>query len=256
MYYRLKKGVLDKLISKGISEAGSIRKLAKLLDIPKTTVGYYQQEKRLPTKENLDKICSLLKINLDENQISEKFSTNWRQTTGGINCVRNKLVLGTLNVQLEAARRKLASSGKDFSAWHKRMKRDSPREYYMIQYNRFKKIGEYKYITKNGEKVRNLLEKDTADFFFEKNIKYEYEPLVSVGKRYFFPDFLIDNKIIIECTMWRGYDKAAKLAKKINILKKRYEVFVLIPVKLSKYYQKISKNLLFNCEQLEKVMFK
>jgi len=256
MYYRLKTDVLNKILSRAIHKAGSIRKLARILKIPKTTIGYYQQEKILPTQEKLDKIYNYLNIKLNEEQIDIKLSSNWRQSLGGKGCVKNKLLHGVLNEQLKIARQKLALSGNDFSAWHKKMKKDNPREYYLIQYNRFKKIGGYKYVTKNNEKVRNILERDVANFFFDKNIEYSYEPLINVGKRYFFPDFLVKNNIIIECTMWRGYDKAPKLIAKIKILKKKYSVFVFIPEKLKKYYLTIEKNLLLSYKELEKVMFK
>jgi hypothetical protein len=256
MYYELKKGVLNKILSKAISKAGSIRKLAKLLKIPKTTVGYYQQEKIFPTCVNLRKICKYIDFILDEKQIENKLSSNWRQSLGGEGCVKSKLLHGVLNDQLKFARQKLALSGNDFSAWHKRMKKDNPTEYYLIQYNRFKKIADYKYTTKKGEKVRNLLERDVANFFFDNNIEYLYEPLINIGNKYFFPDFLIKENIVIECTMWRGYDKAPKLVEKINSLKKNYKVYVFIPEKLKKYYTSIEKNLLFDYKELERVMFK
>ncbi len=96
------------------------------------------------------------------------------------------------------------------------MKENNPEEYYLIQYSRFKKVGDYKLFTLNGEKVRNSLEKDVADILNKNGIKYSYEPLVRVKDRFFFPDFLINDKIILECTMWRGSDKAVKLKEKIK----------------------------------------
>ena len=130
------------------------------------------------------------------------------------------------------------------------MKEEFPEKYYNLQYSRFKKIAGYKYKTKNGEKVRNFFEKKVADFLFDSGISYEYEPLVNIDKKYFFPDFLINGNIILECTEWKGHDKAVKLNKKINYLKKRFSVFVIIPRSLSIYYQKIEKSKLIYYEEL------
>jgi hypothetical protein len=256
MYLKIKSRELKSFISLAVLRAGSIRKLSILIKIPKTTIHDYQQEKRLITEENLLVLENFLKTKLHSDFIIDKLSNNFRQSLGGVNCVKNQLCAGKMETQLKSARMILSKSGNDLKSWHKKMKKNNPLEYYTIQYNHFKKIGEYKYFTKKGEKVRNILEKETADFFFDKNIEYQYEPLINVGKRYFFPDFLIKNNTIIECTMWRGYDKAIKLAEKINILNKEYKVIVLVPEKLSNYYQRISKNLVLSYKELEKVMFK
>ena len=67
------------------------------------------------------------------------------------------------------------------------MKKTNPEEYYISQYEKFKKIGEYKYVTNNGEKVRNILEKEVADILKNHKIKYEYEPYINVKNKAFSP---------------------------------------------------------------------
>ncbi|MEO5355607.1 MAG: hypothetical protein H7835_20740, partial [Magnetococcus sp. XQGC-1] len=47
--------------------------------------------------------------------------------------------------------------------WHSKMKKQDPEKYHIIQYERFKKIGNYKLLTKNKEKVRNKLEQEVAN---------------------------------------------------------------------------------------------
>ena len=137
--------------------------------------------------------------------------------------------------------------------WHKDMKKNNPKEYYLLQYNRFKKIGGYKFITNKGEFVRNKLEKDAADLLYALNIPYEYEPLIKSENRYFFPDFVIKNKIILECTSWRGEIKAYKLRDKTKFLKKRYSVFVLIPKDLYSYYRILDNHLILGLDELASV---
>lgn len=245
MYYRLKEGILNSLIERAIKKAGTIRRLAKEVNIPKSTLYNNYKEYKLINKNNLIKIENYLNKHVKKEEIIEELPDNWKQIIGGKNCVKKKQENNTLNSQLKKARQKLIDVGKSTATWHKKMKKENPDKYHLIQYGRFKKIGEYKFTTKKGEKVRNKLEKDTADFLFDNNIQYLYEPMIKINKHYFFPDFLINNKIIIECTFWRGYDKAIKLKNKINYLKKRYKVFVLIPKALNNYYQILNKYLIY-----------
>ena len=118
----------------------------------------------------------------------------------------------------------------------------------MVQYSRFKKVGGYKYQTNRGEKVRNLFEKKIADILNMLKLNYEYEPLVNIGNKYFFPDFVIDKKIVIECTAWKGHQKAYKLREKINVLKEKYKVFVVIPKNLYSYYEILNSYLILGLE--------
>ena len=129
------------------------------------------------------------------------------------------------------------------------MKKTNPEEYYISQYEKFKKIGEYKYVTNNGEKVRNILEKEVADILKNHKIKYEYEPYINVKNKAFSPDFLINKRVIVECTAWRGYDKAVKLKRKIEYLKGKYKIYVVIPKALNKYYQTINKHLVLGLDE-------
>ena len=88
---------------------------------------------------------------------------------------------------------------------------------------------------------------------FKLKLNYEYEPLVKSEDKYFFPDFLIDDKIIIECTMWRGEVKAYKLKDKIKILEKRYKVFVIIPKDLYSYYRILDNHLILGLDEFASV---
>ena len=181
-----------------------------------------------------------------ESLILEKLNDVWKQKIGGLKCVQAKIKKGTFERDLKMAQEKGAKKLKD---WHKIMKKNKPEEYYQIQYSKFKKIGGYKYITENGEKVRNMLEKQIADILKKLNIEYEYEPLINSGNNYFFPDFLINKKIIIECTAWRGETKAYKLKDKIEHLKKLYKVYVVIPKNLYSYYKILNNHLILGIDE-------
>ena len=116
-------------------------------------------------------------------------------------------------------------------------------------YERFKKIAKYKTQTKKGHFVRNELEQKVANMIFDMKINYEYEPLVKIGNKYFFPDFLINKNIIIECTAWRGETKAYKLKEKIKYLEKKYKTFVVIPKNLYTYYKILDKHLILGLDE-------
>lgn len=133
------------------------------------------------------------------------------------------------------------------------MKKNSPEKYYLLQYEKFKKIYGYKFETDNNEKVRNNFEKEVADKLKNLKIPYEYEKLVKINKKWFFPDFIIKNKIIIEATEWEGKEKAYQLKEKIRYLEKKYKVFVIIPKHLYSKYKILGNNLLMGLEDLDLV---
>lgn len=77
--------------------------------------------------------------------------------------------------------------------------------------------------------------------FFELGQNYSYEPYVKTKTNPYFPDFKI-NKFIIECTMWKGHQKAYPLAKKIlNLEREGYTVKVVIPDNLTHFYKPIER---------------
>jgi len=243
MYIKIKGQ--EEIIREAIKKAGGYRQLSKIIKIPLSSITNYIEGDRLPEKR-FDSLINFLGIKNRELLIEEELEDNFRQKIGGFNCVIAKKKKGTFDRDMKVLQN---IQSKKFKQWHKRMKNESPREYYNIQYSRFKKVGSYKYTTKKGEKVRNILEKQTADILFEKGIDYEYEPLVNIDKRYFFPDFLVNENIIIECTMWRGNIKAYKLKEKINLLKNKFQVYVLIPKALYTYYKILNNHLILGLDE-------
>ncbi|MDD5192734.1 MAG: hypothetical protein PHH54_07300 [Candidatus Nanoarchaeia archaeon] len=254
MYLILKKGVLREIVSKAFKKAGNIRKLEISIKIPRSTLSNYHNEKIAIKKENLDKLLGYLKLLIKEEDVLEKLPDNWKQIKGGKRCVETKKKNGTFEKQIREMRSKNSYDSERLRLWHKKMKKENIEKYHIMQYERFKKVGGYKFTTINGEKVRNELEKETADLLKSLKINYKYEPLVKADGKYFFPDFLIDNNIIIECTEWRGFDKAIKLKDKIAHLKSDYKVFVLVPKPLKRYYEILNQYLLLGIDDLRKTL--
>jgi len=254
MYLLLREGVLKEIISEAVEKAGSFRLLVKKVNIPRSTLAHFKNRKNVTIRhETLERILFYIEKKLNDDIILKKLDNNWKQKIGGDKCFAKKKKDGTLYKQLEKSREKIPE-GKRLIDWHNKMKKNNPEDYHKTQYEHFKKVGGYKLITNKGEKVRNQLEKDVADRLYEKSINYKYEPLIKAGKRYFFPDFLIKDKIIIECTTWRGYEKAFKLKEKIKLLRKKYRIYVFITPKVNKYYISINKYIIRDLPELIKLV--
>ena len=99
-----------------------------------------------------------------------------------------------------------------------------------------------KVIGPNGELMFNDGEKRIAEKLVQNNIKYEYEPVISLGKNFAVPDFLVDDILIERCGFgnWKPY--WSNFRRKIKRLKryKKYKIIVLIP---SKYFLMAVKKL-------------
>lgn len=247
MYIKIKKDQ-NILINSAIKKAGSYRKLAKNLEIPKSSLVRYKQLGAIPEKR-FKKIIFYLKIK-EKNLSINKLEDNWREKLGGRACVKSKKEKGTFEKQLKEAQK---SGIKQIKEWHKKMKKEHPKKYYIMQYEKFKKIYGYKCETNNKEKVRNKFEKDVANKLKKLGIKYEYEPFIKIKEKGFFPDFLINKKIIIEATEWQGKEKAYQLKEKIKYLEKKYVVFVVIPKHLYSKYKILDNNLIIGIHNLDLV---
>jgi len=254
MYLILKEGVLRNILSEALAKAGNIRLLEKEIKISKSALSLYYNEKRPIKKEKLDKLMNYLGISIEGVDVIKKLPINWRQIKGGKRCVELKKEKGTFEKQLREMRSKIKFN--HLKTWHKKMKKENLEKYHLIQYERFKKVGNYKFVTKNGEKVRNNFEKEVADLLKKLGLDYKYEPLVKAGNKYFFPDFLIKDNMIIECTAWRGFDKVIKLKNKIKFLKKKYRVYVVVPKTLKRYYETLNQHLLLGIDDLKQILQK
>jgi hypothetical protein len=251
MFVKLRKGELKRLVCAAIQKAGSERKLTKATGIPPITIYYYKHEMYNITQERFDLITRYLGISEKAAQDKQValMPSNWGRIKGGRNSVASKKKNGTWNSNLDKMRKE---SSKQVKAWHRMMKRERPVDYYRLQYERFKKVGEYKLISERGEKVRNTLEKEVADLLHQMRLEYEYEPLVKGKTNYYFPDFKIGS-VMIECSMWRGEEKAYKLLHKIKDLRQKgYLVIVVVPVEIRRFYKVLDKYLVTDLKELKR----
>lgn len=237
---------MREILSIAFHKAGNIRKLEKITGIPRATLSAYHTENRLINLKNLEKIVKYLAIKFPDKEIVKRLPPNWKQVKGGKNSGAIRKREGTFEKQMLLCRK---GSSRYMKLWHITMKKLSPEKYYSSQFEKFKKIGLYKFETIGKIKVRNVLEKEIGDILEKIRVDYKYETLVRVGKKVFFPDFFIGGKVIVECTMWRGFDKAIKLKEKIKYLEKKYKVYVVIPKTLNRYYKILNRNLVLGPDE-------
>ncbi|MFA5126337.1 MAG: hypothetical protein WC462_05045 [archaeon] len=251
MYVEIDKGIQSDLLQKSISRAGSERKLARITQIPSGMIYFYKNSTyRLP----YDRFSAVLNfLGLNENDcLFELIDANEYRSKGGKATYAKYKESGRFPTIHKKMR--LASSLK-MKEWHKHMKRTKTKEYYELQYARFKKVSPYKIKTKKGHFVRNQLEKEVADLLYERKIDYDYEPYIYVFNKVYFPDFVF-GKTVLECTSWKGVQKACSLRKKIVKLEKAgFVVFVVVPEALRSFYKLIEKNIIYQEELVGKDFF-
>lgn len=251
MFVKMRKGELKKLICFAVQKAGSERMLTEAVGIPPITIYYYKHEMYNISQERYASLSRYLGIpdETAEHKQEALLPSNWGRKKGGRNSVAMKKKNGTWISNLDKMRK---GSSRHQKAWHKRMKREHPLDYYNSQYTKFKKVGGYKLVSMRGEKVRNSLEKEVADLLRQMGLEYEYEPLVKGKTGYYFPDFKV-GKIMIECSMWRGEEKAYKLLHKIKDLQKAgYCVVVIVPMELRHFYKVLDVYLVTDLEELKR----
>lgn len=236
MRIRFQEGKQKWLVEKAIKKAGSERKLKKITKIPNQTINQYRNEYTYISEQRLNIILNFLKLDKEKikDLIQERLHDDWGRHKGGISLIYKHKENGTYDSYLHYLKKR---AKKVFSKMHKEMKKQNPEKYYLSQYEKFKKIGKYKYITKRGEKVRNELEKNTADFLYSSGLKYKYEPYIFINNSAYFPDFKV-GKLILECTAWRGYLKVKKLKKKLKDFENEgFNVRFIIPPEITKFYK-------------------
>jgi len=136
-----------------VRKAGSERKPEKLTGIPHASVHYYKKFKwRLPyNRFNL--LAGFLGFKKSD-FVFELIDPKEFRVKGGIE-VQEKYLKE--NRFFEIHKRMRRGSSNYMKKWHQKMKKENPEAYYKLQYERFKKVADYKKRTMRGEFVRTDL---------------------------------------------------------------------------------------------------
>jgi hypothetical protein len=132
MYIILKEGRLKNIVSLALRKAGNIRKLEKEIEIPRSTLSGYHTENRKINQENFDKFIIYLNMTIDKKDILKILPDNWRQVKGGKKSVETKKKNGTFEKQLRQCHE---GSSSYMRLLHKKMKKENPERYHLIQYS-------------------------------------------------------------------------------------------------------------------------
>jgi len=257
MFYKFKEGKQKELIQKAIIKAGSERKLSRDINIPNGSIYSLKFEKRNLSDEKLKKILSFLKLEVEDikGNVLELLPDNWGRIKGGKNLIKKKIKENMLANTIQKLKK---ASSIRMKKWHKDMKKNEPKKYYVWQYERFKKIGRgYNFKLKNGIQVRNELERTLGNFLVENKFKFEYEPYLNINGSAYFPDFLINNKVILEVTEWKHPTvcKLKYLKEKIKgYEKENYKIVLFVPPNIRKFYKELDSFVISDLQNLGDIL--
>lgn len=256
MRIKFKKGFQSRVIATAIKQCGSEKRVVDLTRISKGALYRYKKEEAHISHERLITLLPLTGFVLSDisKNILSHLPENWGQKLGGKRAVEKKKDAGTFQESLNVLKQ---ASSKRMTEWHREMKSKYPRDYHIWQYERFKKIGGgYKYKLKNNLPVRNRHEKQVGDFLINHQLLFEYEPLLRIGGKTFFPDFKIGN-ILLEVTAWSHphTEKKRKLKEKIDAYNQAgFIPYLILPEKLGNFYKEINCALIFQTKKLKEIL--
>jgi transcriptional regulator with XRE-family HTH domain len=178
----------------------SQRKLAEKLNVSRRTLRNWMNEKRLIPENILFKCLKLLpELSSYKKFVINTYPENWGQIKGGkirgkmkSNLTRRIRIRGFRNANLKTVKRRI--------------------------------LGPL------GEKMYNIGERKLAEFLLNHGLKYKYEPVINLGRKYAFPDFLVKNTIIERCgySDWPGYWN--RLTEKTKLYEKFFKGKLVIVV--------------------------
>lgn len=200
----LKEGFQKKLLGEIMLKNNlSQRKLAKILNVSRSSIKNWKNEERLLPKEIFIKVLNLFpRFKIYNKYILTELPRNWAQIKGGK--IRSKMK----NNLTRKDRVKAFQNSKKFC---------------------FKR----KIVGPKGELMFNKYENRIAECLLKNGLKYQYEPEVLLGKNYAFPDFLLDGIIIERCGFGNFENYWSILERKISRFNKyrKENIIILVPIK-------------------------
>ena len=221
------KEFFTKLIAKSNS---SQRKLAKRLNVSRNSLKNWAEERMfLPENIFFDCVKILPEFFNYRKYIANIYPENWGQIKGGKARGKMKSNL-TLEMRIKGFR----------NANLKTVKR--------------------RVLGPNGERMYNKGESKLAEILLKNNFEYKYEPVVNLGNKYSFPDFVVKNTIIERCgySDWPGYWN--RILQKTKLYEKHFKgkfIIVVPPERFNvaiKRVKKFVKNvIILNVNEIDKL---
>ena len=195
-----------------IREKLTQRKFAKLLNVSRRGLRHWLNEERLIPKIIFITLLNKFSyIKTYQKYILKELPRNWVQIKGGK--IRSKTKCNLT-------------------------KKDRIKGFNKAKYS----ISQRKVIGPKGELMFNNGEELIAEFLLKNNFDYNYETIISLGKNYAVPDFIVSDIIIERCGFGNWTPYWSNLVKKLHRLEKykKGKVIILTP---SKYFEIATKKL-------------
>lgn len=202
---KFKKGEQSKFLRLAAKSVGSLRKLAKLLGLKWGTFWYYLNEQITLPYTWLEKLLPFTNLK-EEYIISECVEKilpfNWGAVIGG-----------TKTSKINMARLRADPKFKELWIRHCKKAGAAIKNGFIKNWDiGFRKAGRRNVIGPKGENMFNEAEKNIALWLIKHNKSYEYERLIKINGKFYFPDFIVGNVIIERCGLCT--EKYLKLLKR------------------------------------------
>jgi hypothetical protein len=209
----------------------SWREFGRNLDIDWQSIRDYRDEKITLPKKIFEKIL-VEKPSLENYSkfIEEERDSNWGRAKGG----RKSWIQIRKKLKYDKNFRKMWI--KNCVAGGKKRVKMGPIEGWE---NGFRNSPRRIVIGPKGERMFSSIEQSVAKLFLQIGLPYQYEPLMIVNKNKYFPDFVIDKKIIVEIFGYSSekyFQRMKKKLKDYRTLNKK--IILIIPNKMNSIYKK------------------
>lgn len=220
-------GKQSEFLRMAAKDVGSLRKLAKMLDIKWGYFWYYiKEEISLPCGvfKKVLPLTGLSERETMETWIKELLPKNWGAVKGG-----NKTGI--------IVKRKIMEDAHYKKMWIMKCKKGGNKIKGQFIKNwdvGFRKAGKRTVIGPNGERMFNRHERGIALWLASHKTDYEYEKLVRINGNYYFPDFIVNDVIIERCGFSTKY-YLNSLRKKLGNYKRFWKgrIIVVCPRKFA-----------------------
>lgn len=222
-----KKGKQSEFIRLAAKEIGSLRGLARFVNKRWGYFWYYVNEEISLPYNLFESILPMTPLTKDEvmaTWVKEVRLRNWGNVIGG-------------KKTGEIVKKKIKEDKKFRERWRKNCRKGGNKLKSKFIKNwdvGFRKAGKRNVIGPKGERMFNRHEKNIALWLLSHDKDYEYERLLKINGRYYFPDFIVENIIIERCGVFtKSYFKTLK--RKLNDYRKYWKgkVVIVSPRKFS-----------------------
>lgn len=211
---------------KDISWAQFYRVINSKIAVPRRTLRNWKNSLVFPSLEALEIICKIFNYELDYSQI-KILPEYWGRRLGGNRKIEMYGFSLTRKDRVKGGLRAIKKLRQNFGPERMREVSSYAGSISVKNGTQYKRKVE----GPNGEKMYNILEKEVAEILTKLGLKYEYEKVIHLENRYIVPDFIVEDRIVIESTYFYLAKYIAKrLTKKFHLYRKNLQMSKFVVV--------------------------